>query len=77
MSHPTLHGWIAGVADDRPGDTPFQGFLEMTADPYSRVFLGSPRFTRQAAEAELDRFLETASYDDLSAMEQAFRERAK
>jgi hypothetical protein len=49
----------------------------MTADPYSRVFIGSPRFTRQAAEAELDRFLETASYDDLSAMEQAFRERAK
>ena len=55
-------GWIVGIEDHGVDDQPFQPYLETTAEPVRRVYIGGRCRTREGADAQAERFL--ANCDD-------------
>jgi hypothetical protein len=67
-------GWVVGVQDHGFDDGPsFQPYLETTATPVRRTWVGALCTTREEAEAQVARFIASRSDDDFAELERELR----
>jgi hypothetical protein len=67
-------GWVVGVHDHGFDDGPsFQPYLETTAIPVRRVWVGGFCTTQDEADAQAARFIASRSDDDFAELEREVR----